>query len=112
MNELHDVGEKLGLLLAGVFGGLVRFIFAENHDESFWRSAAYLMAGGLCSYYITPAIIAWQSYEEHYVGVFGFFIGFASMNLARGLMKIADKFEQSPERWINKWFGNGEKGKD
>lgn len=110
MIDTTQAAEKAAIFLAGVLGGLVRFVFSQDEKETLYRSIAYVVCGGICAFYLGPALIDYMEWEQHFISVFGFLIGFGALNLAKAGMKLLDKIEQSPEIWWSKFFKNGKNG--
>lgn len=97
MDPLHSLlGLKLGHLLAGIAGGMVRALLMGGG----WMAAfTSIVVGALTSSYLTPSISKYSaslwfiSLDEHATG---FLLGVTAMFLCEGVIIMAKNWRKNP----------------
>lgn len=89
---------KIPHIVAGFLGAIISVSFIK--EKNLQNTLVILFVGVVSAYFATPAIV---TYIPKLDGDFtGFIVGFVAMPIMAGIMKIAEKFRESPDIFIKR----------
>ncbi len=91
-------GAKLGLLLAGIAGGVSALLLRENISRKEMFGSIFI--GTACAWYVTPVLVEHFALTEAYAGAVGYFLGIIGMMATGGVMTLAQRFRKAPLKTI------------
>lgn len=99
MNDpLFDLfGVKLGSVVAGFIGGLVRSLIMRNATVS--QTIIACIVGGATAGYFTPVAMHWLPYEltaASLEGAVGYAIGISGTVICEGVINLARRWRENP----------------
>lgn len=100
MMSLEIPGVKLGILIAGVAGGVVCLTFVKPLTKL--QGVLSVFTGAATSVYLTPIAAKYFSMEGPTENGVAFLVGLVAMNLIPGIIKLSDKFREKPEDFLKK----------
>ena len=87
---------KIPYIVAGFLGAITSISFIK--ERSLQNTIIILFVGIVSSYFATPAIVAYvPKLDSDFTG---FIVGFVAMPVMAGIMKIAEKFKESPDTFM------------
>lgn len=98
--SLEIPGIKLGILIAGVAGGVVCLSYVKPLNK--WQGVLAVFTGAVTSVYLTPIATKYFSMEGPTENGVAFLVGLVAMNILPGIIKLSERFREKPEDFVKR----------
>ncbi len=91
-------GIKIAPLVAGFAGAVVSLSYVRQLNR--WQMCMALASGALCAAYLTPFVRHFTNFPAELENGIAFLVGVSAMNLVPGMIKLSERFRDTPERYV------------